>query len=44
MLLMFPTRTILTQIADLRDIDALFEFARRPREIKAITPVLPPGV
>jgi 8-oxo-dGTP pyrophosphatase MutT (NUDIX family) len=43
LLLMFPTRTILKQIAEFRDIDALFEFASRPREIKAITPVLPPG-
>jgi 8-oxo-dGTP pyrophosphatase MutT (NUDIX family) len=44
LLLMFPTRSILKEIAEFRDIDALFEFARRPREIKAITPVLPPGV
>jgi 8-oxo-dGTP pyrophosphatase MutT (NUDIX family) len=44
LLLMFPTRTILKEIAEFRDIDALFEFASRPREIKAITPVLPPGV
>jgi 8-oxo-dGTP pyrophosphatase MutT (NUDIX family) len=43
LLLMFPTRTILKEIAEFRDIDALFEFASRPREIKAITPVLPPG-
>jgi 8-oxo-dGTP pyrophosphatase MutT (NUDIX family) len=44
LLLMFPTRAILKEIADFQDIDALFEFAGRPREIKAITPVLPPGV
>ncbi|HMI36288.1 MAG TPA: hypothetical protein VK505_01570 [Steroidobacteraceae bacterium] len=44
LLLMFPTRAILKEIAEFRDIDALFEFAGRPREIKAITPVLPPGV
>src|SRR5882724_6038840 len=44
LLLMFPTRTILKQIAEFRDIDALIEFAGRPREIKPITPVLPPGV
>jgi 8-oxo-dGTP pyrophosphatase MutT (NUDIX family) len=44
LLLMFPTRAILQEIAEFRDIDALFEFASRPREIKAITPVLPPGV
>src|SRR5882757_2961999 len=43
LLLMFPTRTILKQIAEFRDLDALIEFAGRPREIKAITPVLPPG-
>jgi 8-oxo-dGTP pyrophosphatase MutT (NUDIX family) len=44
LLLMFPTRAILKEIAEFRDIGALFEFASRPREIKAITPVLPPGV
>jgi len=44
LLLMFPTRAVLKEIAESRDIDALFEFAGRPREIKAITPVLPPGV
>jgi 8-oxo-dGTP pyrophosphatase MutT (NUDIX family) len=44
LLLMYPTRSILKEIAEFRDIDALFEFAGRPREIKAITPVLPPGV
>jgi 8-oxo-dGTP pyrophosphatase MutT (NUDIX family) len=44
LLLMFPTRAILKEIAEFRSIDALFEFASRPREIKAITPVLPPGV
>jgi len=44
LLLMYPTRAILKEIAEFRDIDALFEFAGRPREIKAITPVLPPGV
>lgn len=43
LLLMFPTRAILKEIAEFSDIDALFEFASRPREIKAITPVLPPG-
>jgi 8-oxo-dGTP pyrophosphatase MutT (NUDIX family) len=43
LLLMFPTRAILKQIAEFRDIDALFEFASRPRAIQAITPVLPPG-
>ena len=44
LLLMYPTRAILKEIAEFRDIDALFEFASRAREIKAITPVLPPGV
>jgi 8-oxo-dGTP pyrophosphatase MutT (NUDIX family) len=44
LLLMFPTRAILKQIAEFRDIDGLFDFASRPREIQAITPVLPPGV
>jgi len=44
LLLMFPTRTILKDIAEFRDIDALFEFANRPRSITAITPVLPGGV
>jgi 8-oxo-dGTP pyrophosphatase MutT (NUDIX family) len=43
LLLMFPTRAILKQIAEFRDIDELFDFANRPREITAITPVLPPG-
>jgi 8-oxo-dGTP pyrophosphatase MutT (NUDIX family) len=42
LLLMFPTRAILTQIAEFQDIDALFEFASRPRVIAPITPVLPP--
>jgi 8-oxo-dGTP pyrophosphatase MutT (NUDIX family) len=44
LLLMFPTRAILKDIAEFRDIDALFEFASRPRTITAITPVLPRGV
>jgi 8-oxo-dGTP pyrophosphatase MutT (NUDIX family) len=44
LLLMFPTRAILKDIAEFRDIDALFEFASRPRTIRAITPVLPHGV
>jgi 8-oxo-dGTP pyrophosphatase MutT (NUDIX family) len=44
LLLMFPTRAILNDIAEFRDIDALFEFASRPRTITAITPVLPRGV
>jgi 8-oxo-dGTP pyrophosphatase MutT (NUDIX family) len=39
LLLMFPTRAILKDIAEFRDIDALFEFASRPRTITAITPV-----
>jgi 8-oxo-dGTP pyrophosphatase MutT (NUDIX family) len=44
LLLMFPTRAILKEIAEFKDIDELLDFASRPREIKAITPVLPPGV
>jgi 8-oxo-dGTP pyrophosphatase MutT (NUDIX family) len=44
LLLMFPTRAILKDIAEFRDIDALFEFASRLRNITAITPVLPRGV
>jgi 8-oxo-dGTP pyrophosphatase MutT (NUDIX family) len=43
LLLMFPTRTILKEISGFDDIDALLEFASRPRKITAITPVLPPG-
>jgi 8-oxo-dGTP pyrophosphatase MutT (NUDIX family) len=43
LLLMFPTRAILKEIAEFRDIGALFEFASRPRVIAPITPVLPPG-
>jgi 8-oxo-dGTP pyrophosphatase MutT (NUDIX family) len=42
LLLMFPTRAILKEIAGLRDIGELLEFASRPRQIEAITPVLPP--
>jgi 8-oxo-dGTP pyrophosphatase MutT (NUDIX family) len=44
LLLMFPTRAILKDIAGLRDLDELLDFARRPRQIDPITPVLPPGV
>jgi 8-oxo-dGTP pyrophosphatase MutT (NUDIX family) len=44
LLLMFPTRSILKDIAEFDDIDALFGFASRPRTITAITPVLPHGV
>jgi 8-oxo-dGTP pyrophosphatase MutT (NUDIX family) len=43
LLLMYPTRAILKEIAQMRGIDALFEFAAQPREILPITPVLPPG-
>jgi 8-oxo-dGTP pyrophosphatase MutT (NUDIX family) len=42
LLLMFPTRAILKDIAGLPDIGELLEFAGRPRQIDAITPVLPP--
>jgi 8-oxo-dGTP pyrophosphatase MutT (NUDIX family) len=41
LLLMYPTRAILKEIADFGDIDELFDFASRPRKISAITPVLP---
>jgi 8-oxo-dGTP pyrophosphatase MutT (NUDIX family) len=44
LLLMFPTRAILKDIVEFRDIDALFDFANRPRNIAPITPVLPHGV
>ena len=44
LLLMFPTRAILKDIAEFRDFDALFDFANRPRNIVPITPVLPRGV
>ncbi|HEX3948929.1 MAG TPA: hypothetical protein VHW95_03650 [Steroidobacteraceae bacterium] len=44
LLLMYPTRSILTEIAAMRGIDELFDFAGRPRVIAPITPVLPPGV
>jgi 8-oxo-dGTP pyrophosphatase MutT (NUDIX family) len=43
LLLMYPTRTILKEIAALRDIDELFDYAGRPRAIAPITPVMPPG-
>jgi hypothetical protein len=44
LLLMFPTRAILKDIAEFPDIDALFEFASRPRHITPITPALPRDV
>ena len=44
LLLMYPTRTILKEIAALSGIDELFDFARRPRTIAPITPDLPPGI
>jgi 8-oxo-dGTP pyrophosphatase MutT (NUDIX family) len=43
LLLMYPTRAILKEIAQMRSIDELFEFAAQPRKISPITPVLPPG-
>jgi 8-oxo-dGTP pyrophosphatase MutT (NUDIX family) len=43
LLLMYPTRTILNEISEMRDIDELFEYAEQPRQIAPITPVLPPG-
>lgn len=44
LLLMYPTRSILKEIASMRSIDQLFDFARQPRKIAPITPVLPKGV
>ena len=44
LLLMYPTRSILKEIAAMRGIDELFDFARQPRKIAPITPVLPKGV
>jgi 8-oxo-dGTP pyrophosphatase MutT (NUDIX family) len=41
LLLMFPTRAILEEIAGCRDIEALFHYANRPRTIVPITPELP---
>lgn len=43
LLLMYPTRAILKDIAEMH-MDELFEFASRPRKIAPITPVLPSGV
>jgi len=44
LLLMYPTRAILKEIAALRGIGELFNFASRPRKIAPITPVFPPGI
>ncbi len=44
LLLMFPTRQILKDIAACKDIDELFDYANRPRAIAPITPVLPQGM
>jgi 8-oxo-dGTP pyrophosphatase MutT (NUDIX family) len=44
LLLMYPTRAILKEIAAMHGIEALFNFASRPRKIAPITPVLPPGI
>jgi 8-oxo-dGTP pyrophosphatase MutT (NUDIX family) len=43
LLLMYPTRAILEEIAALRSIDELFDYACRPRTILPITPVFPLG-
>jgi 8-oxo-dGTP pyrophosphatase MutT (NUDIX family) len=43
LLLMYPTRAILEEIAALRSIEELFDYAGRPRTISPITPVFPPG-
>ena len=44
LLLMYPTRAVLKEIATMHGIDELFDFAGRPRVIAPITPVMPPGV
>jgi 8-oxo-dGTP pyrophosphatase MutT (NUDIX family) len=44
LLLMYPTRAILQDIAAMRGIDELFDFASRPRKIAPITPVMPEGL
>jgi 8-oxo-dGTP pyrophosphatase MutT (NUDIX family) len=44
LLLMYPTRSILKEIAAMRGIDELFDFASRPRKIAPITPVMPRGI
>jgi 8-oxo-dGTP pyrophosphatase MutT (NUDIX family) len=44
LLLMYPTRAILKEIAAMRGIEELFVFAGQPRKIAPITPVLPKGV
>ncbi|HXL65000.1 MAG TPA: hypothetical protein VN938_08075 [Xanthobacteraceae bacterium] len=44
LLLMYPTRAILKDIAAMRDVEELFDFARKPRKIAPIIPVLPKGV
>src|SRR5580692_7247388 len=43
LLLMYPTRAILKEIAAMRGVEELFDFARKPRKIAPITPVVPPG-
>jgi 8-oxo-dGTP pyrophosphatase MutT (NUDIX family) len=43
LLLMYPTREILKEIAALRDVGELFDYAGRPRTIAPITPVFPAG-
>jgi 8-oxo-dGTP pyrophosphatase MutT (NUDIX family) len=44
LLLMYPTRAILKDIAAMHGIDELFDFACRPRKIVPITPVMPEGL
>jgi 8-oxo-dGTP pyrophosphatase MutT (NUDIX family) len=43
LLLMYPTRALLKEIAEMQGIEQLFQFAAQPRKILPITPVLPPG-
>ena len=44
LLLMFPTRQILKEIAASKNMDELLAYANRPRAIAPITPVLPQGI
>jgi 8-oxo-dGTP pyrophosphatase MutT (NUDIX family) len=43
LLLMYPTRAILKDIAAMRDIDELFDLSSRSGRIVPITPVMPAG-
>jgi 8-oxo-dGTP pyrophosphatase MutT (NUDIX family) len=41
--LVYATREMLTQMADFESVDSLLGYARQPREITTVVPVLPPG-